>query len=95
MKNLCTHSYEAVLAIFTMMYNLAPFLDGFLYLLRFVLDKLIEICKCETTFQLILTSVTLLFEMIAIVAFIIVAATFIMIPVWTLAYCLVGKLSML
>lgn len=94
-KNLCTHSYDAVLAIFTMLYNLLPFLNGFLYLLRFILDKLIEICKCEKKSEVILYSLMFLVEMGVIVTFIVIMASFIIIPVWNLTYSLLSKLSIL
>lgn len=92
-KNMCTHSYQAVLAIFTMLYNLIPFLDGFLYLLRFILDKLIQICKSESTTDLVLSSVVFTGEMIVIVAFMIIITGIIIMPVWNLAYSLLGKFS--
>lgn len=94
-KALFTHSYQAVVAIFTMLYNLIPFLDGFLYLLRFVLDKLIEICKCETKSDLIFSSVMFVGEMVVIVAFIVIISTLILVPVWNLAYSLIGKFSIM
>ncbi|CAH1373807.1 unnamed protein product [Tenebrio molitor] len=42
-KALCQHAYNATLTILTMLYNLMPLLEGFMYLLRFMLDKLIDI----------------------------------------------------
>lgn len=92
-KALFHHSYQAVLTILTMLYNLLPFLDGMLYLVRFILDKLIEICQCHSTGELIFKSLLFTGEMVAVVGFCVMITSFIILPVWCLAFCVIGKLA--
>lgn len=81
---LCQYSYNAGLTIFTMLYGMLPLLDGLLYLTRFILDKIIEITKSESTPQLIVKSGIFLGELFIIFIIIILLSGLIIYPVWLL-----------
>lgn len=58
MTSLAQQSYNAVLTIFTMLINLVPLAEGFLQMLRFIIDKSIDICvtpqKKDKAFKLVI-----------------------------------------
>ncbi|XP_045465890.1 uncharacterized protein LOC123674834 [Harmonia axyridis] len=45
LTTLCQHSYNAFVVIFAMLYNLSPMMDSVLCILRFLLDRMIEISQ--------------------------------------------------
>ncbi|KAF2879829.1 hypothetical protein ILUMI_26356 [Ignelater luminosus] len=92
MTSLCHHAYNAVITILTMLYNLLPLLEGFLYLARFILDKLIEICRTRETGEKVLKSVIFFGEMAAIVLIVMIIFGFILLPVWCLFSTIFGKI---
>ncbi|XP_044757301.1 uncharacterized protein LOC123315608 [Coccinella septempunctata] len=47
LTTLCQHSYNAFVVIFAMLYNLSPMMDSILCVLRFLLDKMIEISQTQ------------------------------------------------
>lgn len=57
MTTLAQQTYNAVFIIFTMLINLIPLAEGFLQMLRFIIDKSIDICvtphKKDKAFKLV------------------------------------------
>lgn len=57
MTSIAHQTYNALLTIVTMLVNLVPLAEGFLQMLRFIIDKSIEICitpnKKDKAFKLV------------------------------------------
>lgn len=47
MSSLAHQTYNALFTIFTMLINLIPLAEGFLQMLRFIIDKSIDICVTQ------------------------------------------------
>lgn len=89
--SLCQHAYKAFVTIFTMLYHLTPLLEGFVYLGRFVLDKLIDICRAdgaEKVFKLLV----FICEISIIMLMVMAICGFILFPVWYLLKHILGKI---
>lgn len=91
MTTLCQASYHAVLTILTMIVNLVPLYEGFLYLCRFLIDKLIEIFEAPTGKERALKTVIFIAEFIILCLVIMLMFCLIIIPIWQLLSYILGK----
>lgn len=74
-----------------MLYNLIPLVDAFLYLARFILDKLLEINESKSIPDMVLKCVLFVIEMVLITLLILLICGLIIYPVWKLSSSLLGK----
>lgn len=82
--SLCTTAYTAAITILVMLWNLSPLMDGIVYFVRFVLDKLIEIFETQDHKEKILKSVIFAGEVIVILFILFLIMGLIFMPVYVL-----------
>ena len=74
-----------------MLYNLFPLLDGFVYLIRFILDKILEICETKDTTEKILIALLFLGEVVILFLIVMLIFGLIVMPVWALVGYIISK----
>ncbi|KAK9709981.1 hypothetical protein QE152_g26242 [Popillia japonica] len=82
--SLVQRAYGAGVTIVIMLANLFPLLDGFVYLLRFLLDKILEISQTKDRTEVILKSLLFLGELIILFLLVMMIFGLILMPVWAL-----------
>ncbi|XP_017768160.1 PREDICTED: uncharacterized protein LOC108556521 isoform X2 [Nicrophorus vespilloides] len=91
MTAMFNHTYYACMAIVTMVIGLMPLVEGFLLLVRFVLDKVLEINDTENMCEKIFKSVIFLGELIIIFIFVTIVLTVVLLPVYHLVRYVLHK----
>ena len=91
-KALCQHTYSAGMNIIIMFYNLLPLFDGFVFLLRFILDKMIEICEAETTSDQVIKVSLFMGELMVLCILLYFIITFLLIPIGQLILIFLSKI---
>ncbi|KAG5875711.1 hypothetical protein JTB14_012409 [Gonioctena quinquepunctata] len=90
--SLCTNAYTAAITILVMLWNLVPLLDGFVYLARFVMDRLIDIFETQEQKEKIMKATIFLGEILVIFFLIFLMMGLILIPVYVLTARIVSKI---
>ncbi|XP_066139147.1 uncharacterized protein [Euwallacea fornicatus] len=88
-----TQAYRAISTILVMLPNLIPLVDGIVYFIRFVLDKMIDIMQTEDHKESVIKIAILLGELIIINFIIFIILNFFFVPVSVLTAKLISKLS--
>ncbi|GJQ74080.1 hypothetical protein Trydic_g19002 [Trypoxylus dichotomus] len=89
--SLVQRAYNAGVTILMMLANLFPLLDGFVYLLRFLLDKTLEICQTKDRTEVILKSLLFCGELIVLFLLVMMIFGLILMPVWALLGYILAK----
>lgn len=84
-------SQAAVFTILTMLWNLYPLLDGFLYVIRFVLDKTLYVCQGETPTERSYRGVVFFGEMVILLLANLFILNLIVMPISFLILCTMGN----
>ncbi|KAF5278615.1 hypothetical protein FQA39_LY00657 [Lamprigera yunnana] len=84
LKSLLQLTLHGFFAISAMFYNLLPLLEGLLYIVRFILDKIIEISETESKLVIAAKVVLCIFELICITLLMLIIFIFILFPVFSL-----------
>ncbi|KAL1491792.1 hypothetical protein ABEB36_012336 [Hypothenemus hampei] len=90
--SLCTQAYTAAITILVMLWNLMPLVDGFVYFVRFVLDKVIDIVQTEDNKERAIKSAILFGELTIIIFIIFLIVGLIFMPVYVLMARLFSKI---
>ncbi|XP_022900533.2 uncharacterized protein [Onthophagus taurus] len=91
LTSLIQRAYAAGVTILLMLYNLFPLLDGGVYLLRFILDKLLEICQTRDIAEKILKGILFLGELVVLTLLVMFIFGLIVMPVLSLASYILHK----
>lgn len=89
---LCHSTYNAFLTIASMLWNAIPLFEGFLYLARFVLDKLIAICTSPSNVDMYFKIMVFFGEMVIICLMLFIIFGFVIFPIWYLVGHIFSKL---
>lgn len=89
--SLVQRSYNAGVTIVIMLANLFPLLDGFVYLIRFLLDKILEISQTKDRTEVILKSLLFFGELIILFLLVMMIFGLIVMPVWALLGYVISK----
>lgn len=84
-------AYNAGVTILVMLANLFPLLDGFVYLVRFLLDKTLEIAQTRDRTEVILKSLLFFGELIILLLLVMMIFGLILMPVWALLGYIISK----
>ncbi|RZC42649.1 germinal-center associated nuclear protein [Asbolus verrucosus] len=87
-----SHAYNAAAIILTMLYNLLPLFEGFTYLLRFMLDKLIDIFETSETYDKIIKTLIFMGQLVVLFFLLYFIITTLMIPILNLTVFFVNKI---
>ncbi|CAH0559622.1 unnamed protein product [Brassicogethes aeneus] len=90
--SLISQAYTAGLTILVMLWNLLPLVEGFVYLIRFILDKLIDILETEEPKDKVMKTIIFCGELFLILIVIFLIVGLIFMPVYVLTAKLFGKL---
>lgn len=90
--SLCTQAYTAAITILVMLWNLMPLVDGLVYFVRFVLDKLIDIVQTEDNKDRAIKAAILFGELTIIIFIIFMIVGLIFMPVYVLMARLFSKI---
>ncbi|XP_060524328.1 uncharacterized protein LOC132700800 isoform X2 [Cylas formicarius] len=89
--SLCSQSYTAAITILVMLWNLMPLVDGFVYFIRFLLDKLIDILQTQDTKDRAIKTAIFVGELTVIMFLIFMIVGLIFMPVYVLMVRLFSK----
>lgn len=81
MSALFNHSYNSCLCIITMIMGLLPLLEGLLNLVRFILDKILEIDECKNIGEKVCKTFIFIGELFVIFVIVSLIVTIILLPV--------------
>lgn len=84
-------AYNVTIAVLVMLYSFVPLLEGFLYCVRFILDKLIDILESGETKDKVVKGLLFLLELLVIFFVLFLIISFIVWPVFQLTWSLFGK----
>ncbi|XP_044259479.1 uncharacterized protein LOC123007989 [Tribolium madens] len=91
-KTLCQQAYMAVLVILTMFYNMLPLFEGFTCIVRFILDKLIDIFETQGTWEKSVKSLIFTGELVVLFILFYFTITLLLIPIIHFFFIFVCKI---
>nr|XP_008195003.1 PREDICTED: uncharacterized protein LOC103313462 [Tribolium castaneum] len=92
LKTLCQQAYTAFLVILTMFYNMVPLLESFTYMVRFILDKLIDIFESPTTWEKSVKALIFAGELAVLFFLLYFIITILLIPIIHFSFIFVCKI---
>lgn len=82
LTSLCSTTYIASITVLVILWNFSPIADGLVYLMKFVLENLIEISETPDEQQKIVKSIIFAGEMMCVPLIVILVVGVIFIPVY-------------